>query len=158
MDSQSVKLVPMIGRHRGIDAHKKVNGRKREFLVDTGGRLWAVDVHSANQADGPASLPLIGDILWYGDRVEKVFGDRAYGGIFARELSKWGIDRSDFYDLCKLWDIVFIIFLTPFYDRVYSVDDFVSHRIQNQHFVLAASGRPVRPPCADNSPATPRLS
>jgi hypothetical protein len=62
--------------------------------VDTGGRLWAADVHAANEADGPASLPLISDILWYGERVEKVFGDRAYGGVFARELSKWGIDRS----------------------------------------------------------------
>ncbi|WP_373330942.1 IS5 family transposase [Salmonirosea aquatica] len=92
IDSQSVKLAPMICADPGLDAHKKVNGRKRQLLVDTGGRLWAADVHSANQADGPASLPLVSGILWYGDRIEKVFGDQAYGGVFACELSKWGVD------------------------------------------------------------------
>jgi hypothetical protein len=94
IDSQSIKLAPMICKFRGLDAHKKVNGRKRKFLVDSGGCLWAVDVHSANEADGHASLPLISDILWYGERVEKVFGDRSYGGVFAKELSRFGIDRS----------------------------------------------------------------
>lgn len=34
--SQSVKLF----EHRETDAHKKVNGRKRQLLVDTGGRIW----------------------------------------------------------------------------------------------------------------------
>ena len=92
VDSQSVKLSPMIYEHRGLDAHKKVNGRKRQLLVDTGGRLWAAHVHAANQGDGPAAKFSISDILWYGERVETVFGDGAYGGEFAEELSQWGID------------------------------------------------------------------
>ncbi|OIN57393.1 IS5 family transposase [Arsenicibacter rosenii] len=91
IDSQSVKLAPMIWAYRGLDAHKKVNGRKRQLLVDTGGRLWAAHVHAANQADGQAALPLVSDLLWYGDRVEKVVGDRAYAGIFAKEPDRWGI-------------------------------------------------------------------
>ena len=39
IDTQSVKLAPMIGELRGLDANKKVNGRKRTFVVDTQGRL-----------------------------------------------------------------------------------------------------------------------
>jgi transposase len=35
VDSQSVKLSPLIAEHRGIDANKKVNGRKRQAAVDT---------------------------------------------------------------------------------------------------------------------------
>lgn len=92
VDSQSVKLGPLIGEYRGLDPHKKVNGRKRQFLVDTGGRLWAVHVHAANEADGPASLVLVGDILWYGERIETVFGDGSYGGVFKKALADWGIN------------------------------------------------------------------
>ena len=39
VDSQSVKLAPMILEKRGLDIHKRVNGRKRQLLVDTQGRL-----------------------------------------------------------------------------------------------------------------------
>lgn len=37
--SQSVKLAPFIGEYRGLDANKRVNGRKRQLVVDTQGRL-----------------------------------------------------------------------------------------------------------------------
>lgn len=60
--------------------------------MDTGGRLWAVHVHAANEADGQASLPLVSDILWYSERVKKVIGDSAYGGVFAKELAYWGFE------------------------------------------------------------------
>lgn len=81
-DSQSVKLSPMIGEYRGTDANKRVNGRKRQFIVDTQGRLWVADVHAANQADGPAAVPLIGDILWRaGERLEKIYGDQAASAV-----------------------------------------------------------------------------
>lgn len=53
IDSQSVKLSPMIDSYRGTDSHKRVNGRKRTFVVDTQGRLWLADADAANQADGP---------------------------------------------------------------------------------------------------------
>lgn len=57
IDSQSVKLSPMIHEHRGLDPHKKVNGRKRQLLVDGGGRIWRVLSHAGNEHDGKASCP-----------------------------------------------------------------------------------------------------
>ncbi len=84
IDAQSVKLNPMICEYRGLDVNKRVNGQKREFVVDTDGRLCVVDVHGANQAEGPAAVPLVSTILWRtGVRLEKVYGDQAYNGIFA---------------------------------------------------------------------------
>lgn len=77
IDSQSrsagaVKLSPMICEYRGLDTHKRVNGRKRQLVVDTQGRLWAAKVHAASQADGPAAVPLIRYIVWAaGERLEK---------------------------------------------------------------------------------------
>lgn len=95
IDSQSrsadaVKLSPMIVEDRGMDTHQRVNGRKRQLVVDTQGRLWAAHVHAANQADGPASILLIKVILWAaGERLEKVYGDQAYNGVFAQALAEW---------------------------------------------------------------------
>ncbi|WP_138502073.1 transposase, partial [Spirosoma lacussanchae] len=49
IDSQSVKLAPMGSVARGMDGHKAVNGRKRQWVVDAQGRLWVADVHAANE-------------------------------------------------------------------------------------------------------------
>jgi transposase len=93
IDSQSVKLSPMIYEERGLDPNKCVNGRKRQFVVDTQGRLWVVRVHAANEADGPAGCALISSLLWrVGERLEKVVGDQAYNGVFARQLATWSIE------------------------------------------------------------------
>ena len=90
IDTQSVKLAPLIYEHRGNDAHKLVNGRKRTYVVDTQGRLWVADVDAANAHDGTLAVPLIVSILWRcGERLEKIFGDQAYNGIFAKELGEW---------------------------------------------------------------------
>lgn len=43
----------MIFENRGTDANKKVNGRKRQLLVDTGARIWFAHGHAGNQHDGP---------------------------------------------------------------------------------------------------------
>lgn len=98
MDSQSrsagaVKLSPMIGEERGLDPNKRVKGRKRQLVVDTEGRLWVAHVHAANEADGPAGCTLVSSLLWrVGERLEKVMGDQAYNGVFAKELAHWSID------------------------------------------------------------------
>lgn len=93
IDSQSLKLNSMICEYRGTDANKRVNGRKRQFVIDTQGRLWLAAVHPANQADGLAAVCLIGDVLWrVGDRLEKVYGDQSYNGLFASALADWYID------------------------------------------------------------------
>ena len=76
-------------QERGFDPHKCVNCRLRQLLVDTQGHIWIAGVHAAHQGDGPAAVELIGDLLWrVGERVEKVFGDQAYNGVFARELAE----------------------------------------------------------------------
>jgi transposase len=128
VDSQSVKLAPMIQQKRGLDTHKRVNGRKRQLLVDTQGRLWVVLVHSANGADGPAALGLIGDLLWrVGERLEKVYGDQAYNRIFARALADWSIDfekasraesAQGFVPVAKRWVVERSIAWTNFFRRV----------------------------------------
>ena len=137
VDSQSrsadaVKLTPMICEYRGLDPHKKVNSgptgrRKRQLLVDTDGRLWAAHVHAANDADGPASLVLVSAILWYGGRVEKVFGDGSYGGVFAKALADWSIDferaarpesTQGFVPIAKQWVVERTIAWTNFFRRI----------------------------------------
>lgn len=83
----------MVCEFRGNDTHKLVNGRKRTFVVDTQGRLWVADVDAANRADETLVVSLVAHILWrVGERLEKVFGDQAYNGVFAVELTRWSID------------------------------------------------------------------
>jgi hypothetical protein len=53
----------MIGGDRGLEPNKKVNGRKRQFLVDSGGRLWHITVHVTIIADGLGGLELSEAIL-----------------------------------------------------------------------------------------------
>jgi putative transposase len=83
-DSQSIKAAPMLDQDRGIDGNKKVNGRKRQVLVDTLGLVWGVLVHSANGSDslfGGTMMIELKDIL---TRVQKVLVDQAYEGEFMR--------------------------------------------------------------------------
>ena len=90
IDSQSVKLAPMIFEERGLDPHKKVNGRKRQWLVDMGGRLWRTVVHPANGADGPEAIPLLAQLEHIDNRLKTLFGDTSYNGVFAQAVSLAG--------------------------------------------------------------------
>lgn len=90
VDSQSVKLNPMLEKDRGIDGNKRVNGRKRQYLVDTGGRLCAVVVHAANIADGKGALALLEQLDSLSERLEKFLGDTSYNGTFAEAVEKKG--------------------------------------------------------------------
>lgn len=118
----------MIDEHRGTDAHKRVNGRKRTFIVDTQGRLWVADVNAANQADGQLGSQLISSLLWrVGERLEKVFGDQAYNGVFAHQLALWSIDFEKasrpesvrgFVPVANRWVVERSIAWTNFFRRV----------------------------------------
>lgn len=128
IDTQSVKLAPMIGEWRGLDAHKKVNGRKRTFVVDTQGRLWVANVAAANRADGSLGKDLVVAILWrVGERLERVFGDQAYNSVFAAELERWSIDfekasrpesAQGFVPIAKRWVVERSIAWTNYFRRI----------------------------------------
>ncbi|GAA4383102.1 hypothetical protein GCM10023186_23970 [Hymenobacter koreensis] len=60
LDSRSVKLAPRISEARGLDAPKRVNGRKRQLPVDTGGRVWACRAPGRALARGQRRRPAAG--------------------------------------------------------------------------------------------------
>ena len=95
VDAQSVRLLPMIGSHRGIDGGKWINGRKRSILTDTLGRIWRVEVCAANIHDGVAGCELVyPDFTGQMENAEKILGDIAYKGQFADLVER--LDRVAF--------------------------------------------------------------
>lgn len=94
VDAQSVSLAPRLGLQRGLDAHKWVNGRKRQLLCDTGGRIWQVAVHVANGHDSRAAQPLLPLRQHlrppWASRLRTVLTGRAYQGQFARRVRTLG--------------------------------------------------------------------
>ena len=108
-------------------------GRKRQLIVDTQGRLWVASVHGAHGPDGLGAIPLITWLLWrVGERLEKVYGDQAYNGVFARALSDWSrfagaIDlekasrpesAQGFVPVAKRWVVERTIAWTNFFRRL----------------------------------------
>ena len=91
IDSQSVKTTEQGGPH-GIDAHKKVNGRKRHVMVDTMGMVMAAVVHSAGIQDRDGAKPVLEKLVGKFPRLEEILADAIYnGGIaeWAKELGGW---------------------------------------------------------------------
>jgi putative transposase len=79
LDSQSVKTGNQAGV-RGLDAGKKINGRKRHLLVDTLGLvLWAL-VTPASVQDRDGAKSLLGRVLGILRRLQVIWADGAYLG------------------------------------------------------------------------------
>jgi putative transposase len=57
IDAQSVRA--SVGEKRGYDGFKKVQGRKRNIIVDTLGLIWSVNVHSAHDQDRHGGVGLL---------------------------------------------------------------------------------------------------
>jgi transposase len=72
----------MINQDRGIDGNKKVNGRKRQTLVDTLGLVWGVMVHAANGSDSVFGAVLVIELKGILKRVQKILVDQGYQGEF----------------------------------------------------------------------------
>jgi transposase len=94
VDAQSVKLTPRLAQQRGLDAHKRINGRKRQVLCDTGRRIWRVVVHAANGHDSRGAQPLLPTHnqlhpAW-ASRLRSVLTDKAYQGRFAQQVQALG--------------------------------------------------------------------
>ncbi len=91
VDSQSVKLAPMIFEQRGIDGNKKINGRKRQFLADVRGRIIQAYVHPANEHDSPAGTHLLKRKAEVLPVLQKILGDQSYRGTFAAACAQQGV-------------------------------------------------------------------
>jgi putative transposase len=85
IDSQAVKASGVGGHHRGYDGAKRLFGRKRHLLVDTGGLVLGARVHAASLHDRDGGQELLPDELKKErPRLELVWADGAYTSEFRR--------------------------------------------------------------------------
>jgi putative transposase len=79
IDSQSASTTQS-GGPRGLDAGKRVKGRKRHIVTDTEGLLLAVLVHPANVQDVHGAVPLLRSLRRRFPKLRHIFADRVYRG------------------------------------------------------------------------------
>lgn len=79
IDSQSVPTTES-GGPRGIDAGKRIKGRKRHIVTDTEGFLLAALVHPADIQDPHGAVPLLQGLRRSFPKLRHIFADRVYRG------------------------------------------------------------------------------
>ncbi len=79
IDSQSAATTES-GGPRGLDAAKRVKGRKRHIVTDTAGHLLVVNVHPANIQDCHGAEPLLRELRRSFPDLHHIFADRVYRG------------------------------------------------------------------------------
>ncbi len=95
IDAQSVKTstsVPVSGQ--GIDAGKKIAGRKRSIVTDTIGLLLAVLVTAASVQDSIPGTQLLDQVAVEHPRVRKVWVDGGYRQHLVEHVASLGIDME----------------------------------------------------------------
>lgn len=78
IDSQSVKIMQFIDEETGLDANKKINGRKRSIAVDRLGLPWSLAVTAASTSDNEAGKLVIDRLKGKVPRLEVVAADHGY--------------------------------------------------------------------------------
>jgi transposase len=95
IDSQSVKTTES-GGPCGFDAGKKVKGRKRHILTDTGGLLVGAVVHSAAIQDRDGAPAVLAAIRSAFPWLRHVFADGGYAGAKLRgaldRIGTWSLE------------------------------------------------------------------
>lgn len=95
IDSQSAPTTES-GGPRGIDAGKRIKGRKRHIVTDTEGFLLAVLVHEANIQDPHGAVALLRALRRRYPRLGHIFADRVYRGPQLRgaiaDCGPWSIE------------------------------------------------------------------
>ena len=80
IDSQSVPTTES-GGPRGVDAGKRIKGRKRHIVTDTEGNLVGLEVHAADIQDHNGALPVAGRPEALFRELRHIFADRVYRGL-----------------------------------------------------------------------------
>ena len=106
IDSQAVKSTGVGGPERGYDGAKRLAGRKRHLLVDTGGLVLGAHVHAASLHDRDGAQGLLTDELKRElPRMELPWADGAYTRGFREWAEKergWRVEVPDHPDR-QLW-------------------------------------------------------
>ena len=94
IDSQSVETES--GGPRGYDAAKKIKGRKRHIVTDTGGLLVGAEVHPADIQDRDGAVLVIEAIHQLFPWLRHLFADSVYNGANLRDalakLGNWTVE------------------------------------------------------------------
>ncbi|MFE5731707.1 IS5 family transposase [Streptomyces sp. NPDC056528] len=95
IDAQSVKASTSVPASiQGIDADKKIVGRKRSIVTDTLGLLLAVLVTAAGVQDSVAGTTLLDQVAIDHPRVRKVWVDGGYRQHLVEHAATLGIDME----------------------------------------------------------------